>query len=148
MVNPFPAPRVICLAIITTLSATSGTTPARAQERMQPGQWEFESQFKSGASGAMSSVDARCIDEDSARGARGSADDIREAIKAQAPGCKIEEVTAEAERVTFRQTCDSLLQTAEFYYRSTTMEGKVTMTSPGAPPMILTSHGKRVGPCP
>lgn len=90
----------------------------------------------------------RCIDGKEAETANGSADDIRKALMAEATGCTLEDVTASGDRVTFRQTCGPVRQSAEFSYRGTTMEGRITMSFPGKPPGTMTSQGKRIGACP
>ncbi|MFG1400916.1 DUF3617 domain-containing protein [Xanthobacter sediminis] len=140
--------RGILASPVLVLALCFAPCAALAQERMEPGLWETQTASDGGNGPGQWIVATRCIDATMAGTARGSADDIRKAILAEGLDCKIQDVTAEAERVTFRQTCGALEQTAEFFYRGTTMEGRVTMSNAGNPPMTLVQRGKRIGPCP
>lgn len=128
------------------LAIAFGASPAaaEAQERMQPGAWQMETLM----GGKPLPGGTRCIGPAEAATANGSAAEIKAAIEAVATGCRVGEVTAEGDRVTFEQTCDGSNQRGDFHYRGATMEGTMTISLPGRPTSVMSQKGRRIGACP
>lgn len=135
----------IRLAVAFCLAAAPGAV--HAQQRMQPGLWEIEMTMQGGAVDGQRFASKKCLSAGEVAATVGSAAEIRAAMEQTSDGCTIGDVTAQGDRVSFRQTCGPVEQAAEFFYRGTTMDGRISMSMAGKPSGTIVQQGRLVGPC-
>ena len=119
--------------------------------RMRPALWEVTNEMtpaRPGMAGmpGMGGPQQRCISEAEAAQANGTAAQVRAALMAEAKDCTFDDVKAEGDRVSYRQTCGGFGQLFDVRYKADTMEGTIMMKGAAGASTIKTK-GRRIGPC-
>ena len=104
------ASRATFRALLVVLASAGFASVSEAQERMRPGLWEVTNEMtpaRPGMAGmpGMGGPQQRCISEAEAAQANGTAAQVRAALMAEAKDCTFDDVKAEGDRVSYRQTC-------------------------------------------
>jgi hypothetical protein len=119
------------------------STPLRAAERLDPGQWEFTL-----TTDGASHTSAHCVTPAEAGQANGDVAAARAAAEKKAAGhCTVKSYGIQGDTVSYSLACGNRTIDSVTTYRGDTSEGTLTTTVQGAKPAVTHVKARPVGAC-
>ena len=119
------------------------STPLRAAERLEPGQWEFTL-----TTDGASHTSAHCVTPADAGQVNGDVAAARAAAEKKAAGhCTVKSYGIQGETVSYSLACGNRTIDSVTTFHGETSEGTLTTTVQGAKPAVTHVKARRVGAC-
>jgi hypothetical protein len=119
------------------------STPLRAAERLEPGQWEFTL-----TTDGASHTSAHCVTPAEAGQVNGDVAAARAAAEKKAAGhCTVKSYGIRGETVSYSLACGNRTIDSVTTFHGETSEGTLTTTVQGAKPAVTHVKARRVGAC-